>query len=225
MGRTRCPPMLQQTDTDTLLVCSALTNVHTVLFFYCQWMKSTCWCLWCVRHQHFSLSLTDMLHECRYTGQQRSPARQEVRKSTNTFLSPLNLPPVATVTKHGSITNQMSWQYFLSKKEALQLNELAVHANLQLLSYISSLKAQDQPTVCRKYYSATRRTNNQEEALTSSMFFHPLLLPLSSGSAWAKPALLTHTSTPWCCALMAENMDRISSSLLKSHLKGTRTPL
>lgn len=66
---------------------------------------------------------------------------------------------------------------------------------------------------------------HESKPLTSNMFFQPLVLPFSSGSEWAKPALLMHTSTPPCWALMAANMARISSSLLRSHLNGTRTPL
>ncbi|KAF3841301.1 hypothetical protein F7725_007163 [Dissostichus mawsoni] len=53
---------------------------------------------------------------------------------------------------------------------------------------------------------------------TSIMFLQPSVFPLSSGSLWASPALLMHTSTPLCSVLIAENMDRISSSLDRSHL-------
>lgn len=63
------------------------------------------------------------------------------------------------------------------------------------------------------------------EALTSNMFLHPLVLPLSSDSEWAKPALLMQTSTPPCCCLIAANMDTISSSFVRSHLNGNRMPL
>lgn len=63
------------------------------------------------------------------------------------------------------------------------------------------------------------------EALTSNMFLQLLVLPLSSDSGWAKPALLMQTSTPPCCCLTAENMDTISSSFVRSHLNGNRRPL
>lgn len=53
---------------------------------------------------------------------------------------------------------------------------------------------------------------------TSIMFLQPSVFPVSKGSLWARPALLMHTSTPLCSVLIAENMDKISSSLDRSHL-------
>lgn len=61
--------------------------------------------------------------------------------------------------------------------------------------------------------------------LTSVMVFHPLVLPLNIGSGRAKPALLMHTSMPWCWALIQANMDKISSSTDISHLYGCSVPV
>ncbi len=60
---------------------------------------------------------------------------------------------------------------------------------------------------------------------TSHLVLQPLVLPLNRGSGRAKPALLMHTSTPWCWTLIQENMDNMSSSTDRSHLYGIRVPL
>lgn len=63
------------------------------------------------------------------------------------------------------------------------------------------------------------------DVCTSIIVLQPLVLLVNSGAGRAKPALLMHTSMPWCWTLIQENMDIMSSSTDRSHLYGIRVPL
>ena len=62
------------------------------------------------------------------------------------------------------------------------------------------------------------------QLLTSSIFLQSSVDPERSGASWAKPALLTHTSTPPNCALAVANIAFTSSSLATSHFTANSLP-